>query len=136
MDIRNLSAVITGGGSGMGAETARHLAKAGAKVALLDVNLDGAQKVAQETGGIALNCDVTSEASAKDALDKAAAHNGTPRILINCAGIAPGARIVGREGPHDLALFNKTIGVNLFANTAYFKLRFQEIGRLVDTLKS
>ncbi len=113
MDIRNLAAIVTGGGSGMGAETARHLAKAGAKVALLDVNIEGAEKVAAEIGGIAIRCDVTDEASAQAAIAQAAAAHGTARILINCAGIAPGARIVGREGPHDLALFNKTIAVNL-----------------------
>lgn len=113
MDIKNLAAVVTGGGSGMGAETARQLAKAGAKVAVLDVNIDGAQKIAAEIGGIAIRCDVTDETSAQQALAEAEKAHGVARIVINCAGIAPGARIVGREGPHDLALFNKTIAVNL-----------------------
>lgn len=122
MDIRNLAAIVTGGGSGMGAETARHLAKAGAKVALLDVNTDGAEKVAKETGGIAIACDVTDEVSARAALQKATEELGVPRILINCAGIAPGARIVGRDGAHDLGLFNKTIGVNLVGSFNMLRL--------------
>jgi len=113
MEIKGLSAVITGGGSGMGAETARHLAQAGVKVALLDINKANVEKIAAETGGLALECDVSSEASAKAALEAAAAAHGVARILVNCAGIAPGSRIVGKEGPHDLALFSKTISVNL-----------------------
>lgn len=122
MDIRNLAAVITGGGSGMGAETARALAKAGARVALLDVNLAGAEKVAAEIGGIAIACDVTDEASTKAALDQAEAVHGVARIIINCAGIAPGARIVGKDGAHDLGLFNKTIGVNLIGSFNVLRL--------------
>lgn len=122
MEINGLSAIITGGGSGMGAETARHLAKAGAKVALLDINKAGVEKIAAETGGIALECDVTSEASAKAALDAATKAHGTPRILINCAGIAPGARIVGKEGAHDLTLFQKTIAVNLIGTFNMLRL--------------
>lgn len=122
MDIKNLAVVITGGGSGMGAETARHMAKAGAKVALLDVNIANAEKVAAEIGGIAIACDVTDEASSKAALDAAAAKHGVARVLVNCAGIAPGARIVGKDGAHDLALFNKTIGVNLVGSFNMLRL--------------
>lgn len=122
MDIRNLPVLITGGGSGMGAETARYFARAGAKVALLDVNIDGAEAVAREIGGLAVACDVTDEKSAQAAIDTAAAAHGTARILINCAGIAPGARIVGRDGAHDLGLFNKTIGVNLIGSFNMLRL--------------
>lgn len=113
MDIKGMAAIITGGGSGMGAETARQLAKAGAKVAVLDINKAGIEAVARETGGIALECDVADEASAKAAIESAAKAHGPARILVNCAGIAPGARVVGREGPHDLAFFSKVINVNL-----------------------
>ena len=113
MDIRGQVAAITGGGSGLGAGTARVLAAAGAKVALLDVNADGAQAVARETGGAAFACDVTDEASVAAALDGAATALGPIRILVACAGIAPAARLVGREGPHPFALFRKVIDVNL-----------------------
>jgi NAD(P)-dependent dehydrogenase (short-subunit alcohol dehydrogenase family) len=122
MDIQNAAAVVTGGGSGMGAETARHLAKAGAKVAVLDINKANADAVAREIGGLAFECDVSSEASAKAALDGAAKEHGTARILMNCAGIAPGARLVGKEGPHDLALFSKTVGVNLIGSFNMLRL--------------
>ena len=113
MDVNGLVAAITGGGSGLGAGTARVLAAAGAKVALLDVALDGARAVAEETGGAAFACDVTDEASMATALDGAAQALGPIRLLVNCAGIAPAARLVGREGPHPFALFRKVIDVNL-----------------------
>src|SRR5262245_24144239 len=109
MDIKGLAAIVTGGGSGMGAETARALAKAGAKVAVLDVNKAGIEAVAKEINGLAVECDVTSETSAKAALDAAKKAHGSARLLVSCAGIAPGARIVGKEGPHDLAFFSKVI---------------------------
>lgn len=113
MNVNGLAAVVTGGGSGMGAEVARHLAKAGAKVALLDINKAAVEATAKEIGGLALECDVSSDASAKAALEAAKKAHGVARILINCAGIAPGARVVGKDGPHDLGFFNKVIGVNL-----------------------
>lgn len=122
MDINGLAAVVTGGGSGMGAETARHLAKAGAKVALLDINKANVEAVAKEIGGIAIECDVTSETSAKAALDAAKKAHGPARILMNCAGIAPGARIVGKEGPHDLSFFSKVINVNLIGTFNMLRL--------------
>ena len=122
MDIKGLSAVVTGGGSGMGAETARALAKAGAKVAVLDINKAGVEAIAKEINGIALECDVSSEASAKAALDAAKKAHGAARILISCAGIAPGARIVGKEGPHDLGFFSKVINVNLIGTFNMLRL--------------
>lgn len=109
MNIKDQTIIITGGGSGMGAETARYLAKAGARVVLWDMNLAAAQGVAKETGGIALSCDVTSEDSIRSALAK----SGQPRVLINCAGILLGKRIVGRDGPADLEHFMKVMNVNL-----------------------
>ncbi|MDE1153490.1 MAG: SDR family NAD(P)-dependent oxidoreductase [Micavibrio sp.] len=122
MDVKGISAVVTGGGSGMGAETARHLAKAGAKVAVLDLNKANAEAVAAEIGGIAFECDVSNEASAMAALDGAAKANGPVRVLLNCAGIAPGARIVGKEGPHDLNFFSKVINVNLIGSFNMLRL--------------
>jgi NAD(P)-dependent dehydrogenase (short-subunit alcohol dehydrogenase family) len=112
MDIKGQAAIITGGGSGMGAATARALTKAGCKVALWDRNEEAAQAIAQETGGIAVACDVTNEDSVKAALEK----SGPARILVNCAGILIGKRIVGKEGPADLDHFQKVIGVNLIGS--------------------
>lgn len=130
MEINGLAVVITGGGSGMGAETARYLAKAGAKVALLDINKANVEKIAAEIGGIALECDVSNEVSATAALAAAKAAHGAARILINCAGIAPGARIVGKEGPHDLGLFQKTIGVNLIGSFNMLRLASADMSTL------
>lgn len=122
MDIKGVSAIISGGGSGLGAATARALAAGGAKVALLDVNLDAANAVAAEIGGIAVKCDVTSGDSAQAAVAAAAAAHGPARIAVNCAGIAPPAKIVGREGPHDLDLFRKVIEVNLIGTFNMLRL--------------
>jgi NAD(P)-dependent dehydrogenase (short-subunit alcohol dehydrogenase family) len=109
MIVQNQTIIITGGASGMGAETARFLAGAGAKIVLWDMNLDAAQKIAEDIGGVAIRCDVTSEDSVIAALDAV----DTPRALINCAGILLGKRIVGKEGPADLDHFMKVINVNL-----------------------
>ncbi len=130
MDIKGLAAIVTGGGSGMGAETARFLAKAGAKVAVLDINKANVENVAKEIGGIALECDVSSEASAKAAMDAAKKAHGPVRILMNCAGVAPAARVVGKEGPHDLNLFSKVIGVNLIGSFNMLRLAAAEMSTL------
>lgn len=122
MELKNTAAVVTGGGSGMGAETARQLAKAGARVAVLDINKANVEAIAKEIGGLALECDVTNEASALAALAAAKAVHGAARILVNCAGIAPAARIVGKEGAHDLNFFSKVIGVNLIGTFNMLRL--------------
>ena len=114
MDINGLAAIVTGGGSGLGAETARQLAAKGAKVALFDVNMDGANAVAQEIGGIAIECDVTSDEGVAAAIAQAQAVNGVARIVINAAGIAPAKRIIDREGnATSLDYFRKGIEINL-----------------------
>ena len=113
MDPKGHAAIVTGAASGLGAETAAHLAKAGAKVALLDVNFDGARETAAKIGGIAIRCDVTSADDAVKALAEAKAKHGAARILVNCAGVGPAKRIVGRDGPMPLADFEKVIAINL-----------------------
>lgn len=127
MDIKGLAAVVTGGGSGMGAEVARHLAKAGAKVAVLDINKENVEAVAKEIGGLGLVCDVTNEESALAALAAAREAHGPVRVLMNCAGIAPGARVVGKDGPHDLGFFSKVIGVNLIGTFNMLRLAAAEM---------
>jgi len=113
MDIRGHAALVTGGGSGLGAATARMLAEAGAKVAILDMNAKAAAEVAIDINGIAIHCDVADSASTEAAIAKAAADHGPARILINCAGIGGSKRIVGRDGPLPLADFERVIRVNL-----------------------
>jgi NAD(P)-dependent dehydrogenase (short-subunit alcohol dehydrogenase family) len=104
---------VTGGASGLGAETARELARAGARVALLDRNVAEARVLAESIGGIALECDVTSTESIVAALEAATARHGTARILVNCAGIGGAKRLVGKEGPMPLLDFTRIINVNL-----------------------
>src|SRR5262245_9905853 len=113
MDIKGHAAIVTGGASGLGAATAAMLAGAGAKVACLDVNLDGARAVADKIGGLAIRCDVTDSDQAVAALAEAHGKHGVARILINCAGIGPARRIVGRDGPMPLADFERVIQINL-----------------------
>ncbi len=112
-DINGIVAVITGGASGIGAACARSLAAQGAKVALWDMNDEGARHLATELGGIACHVNVTEASSVEMALEETTKELGAPRILINCAGILIGSRIVGREGPADLDHFMKTLEVNL-----------------------
>jgi NAD(P)-dependent dehydrogenase (short-subunit alcohol dehydrogenase family) len=113
MDPKGHAAIVTGAASGLGAETAAQLAQAGVKVACLDINLDGAAETARKIGGIAIRCDVTSSDSAEAALKEARDKHGPARILINCAGIGPAKRMVGRDGPMPLAEFEKVIAINL-----------------------
>jgi NAD(P)-dependent dehydrogenase (short-subunit alcohol dehydrogenase family) len=113
MDINGHAAVVTGGASGLGAASASELARAGAKVACLDIDLKGAQAVAARIGGHAIACDVTNAEQAAAALAEARDRNGAARILINCAGVGPAKRIVGRDGPMPLGEFERVIGINL-----------------------
>ena len=122
MQVQGQAAIVTGGGSGLGAGTARVLAAAGAEVALFDVNEEGAQKVAAEIGGIAVPCDVSDAASAEAAIATAREAHGPARILVNCAGIAPAERIVGRNGPMPLDNFRKVIEVNLIGTFNMMRL--------------
>jgi NAD(P)-dependent dehydrogenase (short-subunit alcohol dehydrogenase family) len=130
METRDLTAIVTGGGSGMGAEVARALAKAGAKVAVLDLNKENAEAIAKEIGGKAFECDVSSDASGKAAIAAVKETLGAPRILINCAGIAPAARVVGKDGPHDLGFFSKIINVNLVGSFNMLRLAAAEMSAL------
>jgi len=122
MDLRGQAALVTGGGSGLGAETARHLARAGAKVAVLDVNMEGAELLAREVGGLAVRCDVSDAKSGEAAVSAARAKHGPARILVSCAGIGPAARIVGKDGPMPLDQFSKVIAVNLIGSFNMMRL--------------
>lgn len=122
MDIQGSAAIVTGGGSGMGAATARLLSKLGAKVALFDVNLDAAKKVAVEINGIAISCDVSQAESVEHALKEAEAAHGIARICINCAGIVHGKRMVNKQGPMPLEEFRKVIDINLIGTFNVMRL--------------
>jgi NAD(P)-dependent dehydrogenase (short-subunit alcohol dehydrogenase family) len=130
MDIKGHTAIITGGGSGLGAATAEALAAAGAKVALLDINFAAAEAVAKKIDGIAVQCDVTSDDGAQAALEKVKAAYGTGRILVNCAGVGPPRRIVGKDGPMPLADFRRVIEINLIGTFNMMRLAAAEMMKL------
>nr|WP_319566475.1 SDR family NAD(P)-dependent oxidoreductase [uncultured Rhodoferax sp.] len=114
MNIQGQAALVTGGGSGLGEATARELARLGAKVAILDVNLANAEKVAAEIGGVACLCDVTNPESVQAAMDAASAAHGPARILMQIAGIGTAKRIIARDGsPAPLEDFVRVVNVNL-----------------------
>ncbi|VVT24960.1 SDR family NAD(P)-dependent oxidoreductase [Rhizobium sp. EC-SD404] len=122
MDINGVAAIVTGGASGLGAATARALAKAGAKVALVDHNEAGAIKVADEIGGIGIGCDVSSAEQAEDAVKRAEEAHGPARILVNCAGIAPAKKVLSKSGVMPLDEFRKAIEVNLIGTFNFLRL--------------
>jgi NAD(P)-dependent dehydrogenase (short-subunit alcohol dehydrogenase family) len=122
MDINGVPAIVTGGASGLGAGTARFLASKGAKVALLDLQIEKARAVAAEIGGIAIECDVTSADSVEAAITTAREAHGACGIAVNCAGIGSPARILGRDGPMSLAFFEKVIQVNLIGSFNVLRL--------------
>jgi len=122
MEIKGQPAIVTGGASGLGAATARALAAAGARVAIIDVNEKAAAEVADSIKGVAVACDVADSASGEAAVKKAAAAHGPARILINCAGVGPAKRIVGREGPMPLADYERVIRINLIGTFNMMRL--------------
>ncbi|HEY1384217.1 MAG TPA: SDR family NAD(P)-dependent oxidoreductase [Dongiaceae bacterium] len=130
MQIATQSALVAGGGSGIGAAAARHLASLGAKVAVLDVNLDGAKAVAQEFGGLPLACDIASADSTGQAIAQARTAHGPARILVNCAGILSPGRILGKDGPLPLDAFRRVIEVNLIGAFNLLRLAAADMAKL------
>lgn len=121
MELASQHIAVTGGGSGLGAAVAQALAGRGAKVTVIDRNADAATVVAKDVRGLALTLDVT-DTEAGPALDVAIATQGPLRGLVNCAGIGGASRIVGRDGPMDLAAFERTIRVNLIGTFNMLRL--------------
>ena len=127
MQLKDVAVFITGGGSGLGAATARAMAAKGAKVAVFDRAAENAEKVAAEVKGVATVGDVTSEADVKAALAKAAAAHGTARVLMNCAGIGGSQRIVGKQGVYPLEKFTNVIMVNLIGTFNCLRLFAEQL---------
>lgn len=123
MQLQGQAALVTGGASGLGAETVRQLVQAGARVSILDVNMEAARALAEELRCHAVRCDITDSASVQAALDAAQEANGVPRILINCAGIGGAKRMVGKDGsPMPLEDFSRIVNVNLIGTFNVIRL--------------
>lgn len=130
MEFNQLVAVITGGASGMGAATAKHLASRGVKIALLDLNVEVAEQHAVEINGIAIHCDVTDENSVQNALNIVEEKLGIPRVAINCAGIVHGKRMLGKDGPMPLAEFRRVLDINVAGTFNVMRLITQKMIKL------
>ncbi|MGO4158988.1 SDR family NAD(P)-dependent oxidoreductase [Cupriavidus sp. YAF13] len=112
MQIQDNVFVVTGAGSGLGAATATALAEKGAKVVIVDLDSNTGQEVARRTGGVFVPADVTNEDSVKEMFDFAAGL-GSLRGLVNCAGVAPAEKVIGKNGVHALASFSRTLQINV-----------------------
>ncbi|MGE0312792.1 MAG: SDR family NAD(P)-dependent oxidoreductase [Lautropia sp.] len=131
MNIEGQSIIVTGAGSGLGEGVARHFASLGGKVAVLDVNADGARRVAADVGGIACTCDITDTAAVEAALDAATAAHGVPRVVMNIAGIGTAKRVIGKDGsPAPLEDFERVIRINLIGTYNVIRLAAARIAKL------
>ena len=131
MNINGQSAIVTGGGSGLGEAVARALAAGGAKVAVLDVNEAGARRVAAEIGGLALRCDITDSASVTAALDAVQAAHGVARIVMNIAGIGSAKRVIGKDGQAaPLEDFERVVRINLIGTYNMIRLAAARLATL------
>jgi len=128
MDIAGKVFIVTGGASGLGEGTARMLATAGAKVLVADLQVERGQAVATEIGGAFVKCDVSQEADGQTVV-AAALGLGKLMGLVNCAGIAPAVKTVGKEGAHPLATFTKTITVNLIGSFNMIRLAAEAMAK-------
>ena len=130
MKLSGTAAIVTGGASGLGAATAEALRAQGVNVALFDMNAEKGEALAKKLGGVFAQVNVADEASVKAGLEKAIAAIGTPRILVNCAGIAIGEKTVGKNGPHKLDSFRRVIDVNLIGTFNCIRLVAEAMEKL------
>lgn len=128
MQIQNHVFIITGGASGLGAATARMIVANGGKVVLADVQVEAGEALAAELGGKFVKCDVTSEGDGK-AVVEAAATLGILRGLVNCAGVAPAIKTVGKDGPHPLDVFQRVVNINLIGTFNMCRLAADVMGK-------
>ncbi|BFO55700.1 MULTISPECIES: 3-hydroxyacyl-CoA dehydrogenase [Comamonadaceae] len=128
MEIQGKVFIVTGGASGLGEGTARMLAAAGGRVVVADMQADKGEAVARDIGGTFVRCDVTSEADGQAVVTQAVAQ-GKLMGLVNCAGIAPAEKTVGKNGAHGLALFAKTVTVNLIGSFNMIRLAAEAMAR-------
>jgi NAD(P)-dependent dehydrogenase (short-subunit alcohol dehydrogenase family) len=127
MEISGKVFIVTGGASGLGEGTARMLAANGGKVVIADMQVEKGEAIAKEIGGAFVKCDVSQEADGKAVVAKAVSM-GKLMGLVNCAGIAPAEKTVGKKGPHDLGVFTKTVMVNLVGSFNMIRLASHAMG--------
>lgn len=132
MQIQDNVFIVTGGASGLGAATARMLVAQGGKVVLADLQAEAGQALAAELNAVFVQCDVTSEADGQ-AVVAAATALGTLRGLINCAGVAPAMKTVGKDGPHPLELFQRTVNINLIGTFNMARLAADAMSKTAAT---
>ncbi len=128
MDIKGKVFIVTGGASGLGEGTARHIAARGGQVVIADTQADKGEAVAQALGGAFVKCDVTSETDAQAVVAKAASL-GKLMGLVNCAGVASAERTVGKNGPHNFDAFKRTVSINLFGSFNMLRLAADAMSR-------
>jgi NAD(P)-dependent dehydrogenase (short-subunit alcohol dehydrogenase family) len=131
MQIADHVFLITGAASGLGAATARLIAGQGGRMVIADLNCEAGEGLARELGASAAfaRTDVTSEADGRAAIELALSTHGHLHALVNCAGIAPAAKILSREGPHSLDAFSRTIGINLMGTFNMLRLAAEAIAK-------
>ncbi|KUJ82049.1 3-hydroxyacyl-CoA dehydrogenase [Ruegeria profundi] len=129
MQLSSTSAVITGGASGLGEATARYFAEQGAKVTILDRDSERGERVASEIGGTFVQTDVTDEGSVATAIAQAMDNMGRITATVNCAGVAFGIKTVGKDGPHPLDAFQRTIDINLVGTFNVSRLAAAEMAK-------
>ncbi|KFE51761.1 SDR family NAD(P)-dependent oxidoreductase [Pseudomonas syringae] len=122
MDIRNKVAIVAGGASGLGQATAHHLAERGARVVLVDLNEAAVKQTAQACDGLAIACDVADDQASTAAMQQVIQILGRPHVMVNCAGIAPSARIIGKQGAASLTDFEQVIRINLLGTFNWLRL--------------
>ncbi|WP_171240638.1 3-hydroxyacyl-CoA dehydrogenase [Ruegeria sp. HKCCA5491] len=129
MQLPSTGAIVTGGASGLGEATARYFAENGAQVTILDRDAERGNEVAAEIGGHFVETDVTDEASVAAAIDYAVDKMGRITTAVNCAGIAVGIKTVGKEGPHPLDPFQRTIDINLVGTFNVSRLAAEQMAK-------
>ena len=129
MDLKDKVAIVTGGGSGLGEATAIKLAEGGAKVAVLDLNADAANSLAKRIEGRAFAIDIADAGAGETTVATIVSELGTPRILVNCAGVGTPMKILGKDGPASLAAFEKVVRINLIGTFNMMRLVADVISR-------
>ncbi len=130
MDLWACPAVVTGAASGLGAETARYLREAGARVTLIDIDADGVRRVAEDIGGLAIHCDVADSQSAEEAIARARAAHGAARVLVHCVGRGHNEPILGAGGPMPLQDFRRLVEANLISTFNMIRLAAADMADL------